>query len=613
MTPPESANRRSSKSGAPPTTGGGVSHTPPTVIEAVTRLVEGDFGPGEFHYLDYHAHRFAETLAHIPPGEGRTALDVGAYPGHLTLLLADHGYQMTALTGPSEPEKSLAKVKGRFDKREIRLLFADIERDLWPIEEGSFDLVVATEVIEHLVYNPYHLLAQAFRALKPGGSLLVTTPNIAQLEKRIALWRGGSVHMDIAKKFYETYSSILSHRHIREFSADELRYLFERQNKESYRFEKTKVSYTWCFDEPPGKGSRLARMAKKIWPPFRGNMVATTTKPSNLTALGPNTSAVTFSGFHEEERFADDQQGGSRLFPPPYRWSGPEATLTVPATYAPYQLVTFNVINFSPFETKEVEVAVNGHSLGLVTLTKDDGFTPLCVVVTPDLASDGRFAFTFTTESWRPEGDRRDLGIVFAWDALLREDLASLADLKKSARRELGRGQPLYREWWGEPHPLWSSIAPLFLLWYPQAANMKMNPDSWDQLGGGFWPLERVGDRYARWTSGRSELYLQTRDKDTKIALEVDTGERQLGERVEGHLEISWSEERVIFSEPVTSSFSLPAEQREVIEAALPPEAAGKLCRIAIVTRGERIPAKVIEGSGDHRFLGLMLHTARSH
>ena len=41
----------------------------------------------------------------------------------------------------------------------------------------AFDCVVATEVIEHLE-NPRHLLRQCFRALRPGGVLFISTPNI---------------------------------------------------------------------------------------------------------------------------------------------------------------------------------------------------------------------------------------------------------------------------------------------------------------------------------------------------------------------------------------------------------------------------------------------------
>jgi 2-polyprenyl-3-methyl-5-hydroxy-6-metoxy-1,4-benzoquinol methylase len=44
------------------------------------------------------------------------------------------------------------------------------------VEAGSYDLVVAAEVIEHLE-NPRFLAREWFRILKPGGAVLVSTPN----------------------------------------------------------------------------------------------------------------------------------------------------------------------------------------------------------------------------------------------------------------------------------------------------------------------------------------------------------------------------------------------------------------------------------------------------
>jgi SAM-dependent methyltransferase len=49
----------------------------------------------------------------------------------------------------------------------------------WPLEDGEADLVLATETLEH-VSDPGAFLEQAFRALRPGGRLIITTPFAAR-------------------------------------------------------------------------------------------------------------------------------------------------------------------------------------------------------------------------------------------------------------------------------------------------------------------------------------------------------------------------------------------------------------------------------------------------
>ncbi len=56
--------------------------------------------------------------------------------------------------------------------------------DNLPYMEGSFDAVVAFDVLEHLA-APERLLAEASRVLRPGGLLIATTPNLSSLGARV--------------------------------------------------------------------------------------------------------------------------------------------------------------------------------------------------------------------------------------------------------------------------------------------------------------------------------------------------------------------------------------------------------------------------------------------
>lgn len=72
---------------------------------------------------------------------------------------------------------------------------------------GMFHLVTAIEIIEHL-NSPYDFLRQAYGFVKPGGYLLVSTPNFANLVGRLKLLRSGELrYFDAAQYRYNHHIS----------------------------------------------------------------------------------------------------------------------------------------------------------------------------------------------------------------------------------------------------------------------------------------------------------------------------------------------------------------------------------------------------------------------
>jgi SAM-dependent methyltransferase len=76
-----------------------------------------------------------------------------------------------------------------FDARSITL---QSDAQLLPIKTGSVDLVVATELIEHIP-KPHLFLDEVFRVLKPHGLFLLSFPNAAHLLSRLALLAGAFI------------------------------------------------------------------------------------------------------------------------------------------------------------------------------------------------------------------------------------------------------------------------------------------------------------------------------------------------------------------------------------------------------------------------------------
>jgi SAM-dependent methyltransferase len=54
----------------------------------------------------------------------------------------------------------------------------DLEFDSFPYNDESFDWVLCCEVLEHMEIDPMFMLSEVNRILKPGGRMLLTTPNV---------------------------------------------------------------------------------------------------------------------------------------------------------------------------------------------------------------------------------------------------------------------------------------------------------------------------------------------------------------------------------------------------------------------------------------------------
>jgi len=97
----------------------------------------------------------------------------------LTLALLERGFDTVGADVDPEAEARLGKVFAR----------ANLDAPFpWP--DRSFDVAFSTEGIEHLE-NHFSFLREMSRILKPGGVLVLTTPNITALRSRMRFFGSG--------------------------------------------------------------------------------------------------------------------------------------------------------------------------------------------------------------------------------------------------------------------------------------------------------------------------------------------------------------------------------------------------------------------------------------
>ncbi len=100
-------------------------------------------------------------------------LDLPAGPGAMSRRLADAGYTVQAAD----------IAPGDFIPSDIPCVRADLNSTL-PFDDGAFDAAVCVEGLEHLE-NVHHAVRELYRVLKPGGWLVVSTPNVTSASSRL--------------------------------------------------------------------------------------------------------------------------------------------------------------------------------------------------------------------------------------------------------------------------------------------------------------------------------------------------------------------------------------------------------------------------------------------
>ena len=103
-----------------------------------------------------------------------TVADLGCGDGDYSAALSKMGFKVTACDLDVERFKH---------KNEIDFKVCDVIGQL-PFEKESFDYVILAEVIEHL-RNPYQVMQEINRILRPGGKIILSTPNILSLKSRM--------------------------------------------------------------------------------------------------------------------------------------------------------------------------------------------------------------------------------------------------------------------------------------------------------------------------------------------------------------------------------------------------------------------------------------------
>lgn len=178
-------------------------------LEPVSKK-ENEQGPGgsrESASSGAHDAVFQLVRGYVPSGQ---VLDVPCGSGAFTRRLLQSGYTTCAAdfnTHDAIPE-------------EASFHQADMNEPL-PFEDNSFDGVVSIEGIEH-IKRPFDFVQECSRILRPGGLLIITTPNVSSLRSR---WRWFLTGFHNKSKYPLDELNPAPRHHINMISFPQMRYM----------------------------------------------------------------------------------------------------------------------------------------------------------------------------------------------------------------------------------------------------------------------------------------------------------------------------------------------------------------------------------------------------
>jgi glycosyltransferase involved in cell wall biosynthesis/SAM-dependent methyltransferase len=200
-------------------------------VNSITELFAAfDFGPNVNEeiaaYLDSHWLRYLQTAAMLPNQASLRILDLGAVRPHVFLgllrLIHPHATFEAAVEKDYEAIgfEQFASRRGR-PPLQVRTTAFNVETDVFPYAENTFDVVLAMEVVEHLALNPAHMFSEVERVLRPNGKFIVTTPNI---NSDMALKKIFFGHAPYSFGVFVPYHGVYG-RHNREYTPHEIELL----------------------------------------------------------------------------------------------------------------------------------------------------------------------------------------------------------------------------------------------------------------------------------------------------------------------------------------------------------------------------------------------------
>ncbi len=135
----------------------------------------------------FYRNRLDVTLELLTPGD--FLLDVGCGHGELAVRAATRFKRACGMDLIPHCVERAREIAKQSDVRNAEFIVCNADDEQWPYPNDMFDTVTCIALIAHIL-DPYHLLHECWRVIKPNGQLVLQSPNIAYIRHRLRLLLG---------------------------------------------------------------------------------------------------------------------------------------------------------------------------------------------------------------------------------------------------------------------------------------------------------------------------------------------------------------------------------------------------------------------------------------
>lgn len=201
--------------------------------------------------LQYHMGRYQFAAGYA---RGKDVLDVACGTGYGTYLLS---HVASRVIGADISLESLSSARRRYQSANLDYVCLDAQK--FPFREGSFEVVISLETVEHLV-EPKGFLEECVRVLRPRGILVLSTPNRDSHFWPLWIAQGSPLAKRLLGRIKGTSALLMNPFHHREFDYYELKELVGSCLDIKAIYGISKLSRSWLYTRGVVRSGGIGRV-----------------------------------------------------------------------------------------------------------------------------------------------------------------------------------------------------------------------------------------------------------------------------------------------------------------------------------------------------------------